>query len=80
MARAKTLFLAASALALLALSARAAEEPRERIPAECRELADRVGLPLTLTHAEAVRAIAYVRLMNGQDPAVMRCRAAILRR
>ena len=72
--------LAASALVLLALPSRAAEERRERIPAGCRELADRVGLPLTLTHAEVTRAIAYVRLMNGQDPAVMRCRAAILRR
>ena len=71
--------MAAIALALLALPSRAADEQRERIPAECRELADRVGLPLTLTHAEATRAIAYVRLMSGQDPAVLRCRAAILR-
>ena len=78
-ARARTCALAAIALALLALPVRAAQEERERIPAECRELADRVGLPLTLTHAEAARAIAYVRLMNGQDPAVLRCRAAILR-
>lgn len=79
-ARAKTLALAAITLALLTLPVRAAEERRERIPAECRELADRVGLPLTLTHAEATRAIAYVRLMTGQDPAMLRCRAAILRR
>ena len=78
-ARAKTFALAAIALALLALPSRAAEEQRERIPAGCRELADRVGLPLTLTQAEVTRAIAYVRLMNSQDPAVLRCRAAILR-
>jgi len=77
--RAKTFALAATALALLVLPVRAAQEQRERIPAECRELADRVGLPLTLTHAEAARAIAYVRLMNRQDPAVLRCRAAIVR-
>ena len=77
--RAKTFALAAIALALLVQPVRAAQGQRERIPAECRELADRVGLPLTLTHAEAARAIAYVRLMNGQDPAVLRCRAAILR-
>ena len=79
-ARAKTLVLAAIALALLALPSYAAGEQRERIPAECRELADRVGLPLTLTHAEATRAIAYVRLMNSRDPAVLRCLAAIRRR
>ncbi len=77
--RAKRYALAAIALVLLTLPVRAAQEERERIPAECRELADRIGLPLTLTHAEAARAIAYVRLMNGQDPAVLRCRAAILR-
>lgn len=79
-ARAKPLALAAIALTSLALPSRAAEEQRERIPAECRELADRVGLPLTLTHAEATRAIAYVRLMNRRDPAVLRCVAAISRR
>ncbi len=78
--RTEAFALAATALALLALPVHAAEAQRERIPAECRELADRVGLPLTLTHAEATRAIAYVRLMNGRDPAVMRCRAAISRR
>jgi len=78
-ARAKTLALAAIALVLLALPSRAEEEQRERIPGGCRELADRVGLPLTLTHTEAVRAIAYLSLMSSRDPAVVRCRLAILR-
>jgi hypothetical protein len=79
--QAKTLALAAIALVLLlALPSRAEEEQRERIPGGCRELADRGGLPLTLTHAEAARAIAYLSLMSGRDPAVLRCRAAILRR
>jgi len=27
-----------------------------------------------------VRAIAYLRIMSSQDPAVQRCRAAMLRR
>jgi hypothetical protein len=67
-------------LVLLALPLRAEEEQRERIPGGCRELSDRAGLPLTLTHAEAARAIAYLSLMSGRDPAVLRCRAAILRR
>jgi hypothetical protein len=53
---------------------------RERIPDECRELANRAGLPLTLTHAEASRAIAYLSIMSSQDPAVVRCRLAVLRR
>jgi hypothetical protein len=79
--RAKTLALAAIALVLLlALPSRAEDEQRERIPGGCRELADRGGLPLTLTHTEAARAIAYLSLMSGRDPAVLRCRAAILRR
>jgi hypothetical protein len=63
-------------LLLLALPARADEE-RVRIPSGCRELADRAGLPLTLSHAEATRAIAYIRVMNGEDPAVVRCRLAL---
>jgi hypothetical protein len=78
-ARAKTCALAAIALVLVALPSRA-EERRERIPDGCRELADRAGLPLTLTHSEAVRAIAYLRIMSSQDPAVLRCRVAMLRR
>ena len=78
-ARAKTRALAAIAFVLLALPSRA-EERRERIPDGCRELADRAGLPLTLTHSEAVRAIAYLRIMSSQDPAVLRCRAAMLHR
>jgi hypothetical protein len=75
-----TLALAAIALVLLlALPSRSEGEQRERIPGGCRELADRVGLPLTLTHAEATRAIAYLSLMSSRDPAVLRCRAAMLR-
>ncbi|MGA3302075.1 MAG: hypothetical protein ABSC72_02160 [Methylovirgula sp.] len=64
------------ALLLLALPSRADEE-RVRIPAACRELADRAGLPLTLTHEEAARAIAYIRVMISEDPAVARCRLAL---
>jgi hypothetical protein len=68
--------LAVIALVLLALPSHA-EEDRVRIPAACRELADRAGLPLTLTYAEATRAIAYIRIMISQDPAVARCRLAL---
>jgi len=67
------------ALVLLAVPSRG-EEQRERIPDACRELADRAGLPLALTRAEAARAIAYLRLMNSRDPAVRRCQQAMLRR
>ena len=76
----RTFAFAAIALVLLALPLRAQEEQRERIPGGCRVLADRGGLPLTLTHAEATRAIAYLGLMSGRDPAVLRCRAAMLHR
>jgi hypothetical protein len=68
--------LVAIALVLLAPPSRA-EEERVRIPDGCRELADRAGLPLTLTHADATRAIAYIRVMLGQDAAVARCRPAL---
>jgi hypothetical protein len=68
--------LAVIALVLLALPSRA-DEQRVPIPGACRELADRAGLPLTLTHAEAARAIAYIRVMISQDPAVARCRLAL---
>ncbi|MGZ6317566.1 MAG: hypothetical protein ACXWNQ_09920 [Anaerolineales bacterium] len=71
--------LAVIALVLLAVPSRA-EERRERIPAGCRELADRAGLPLALTHAETARAVAYLALMSGRDPAVQRCRQAMLGR
>ena len=64
------------ALVLLALPSRA-EEERVRIPSACRELANRAGLPQTLTHAEATRAIAYIRVLISQDPAVARCRLAL---
>ncbi len=74
------LAFAAAALALLVMPAHAAGEKRERIPAGCRELADRVGLPMTLTQAQAIRAIAYVRQMDADDPAVRRCLVAIRRR
>jgi hypothetical protein len=62
---------------LLVLRSSYAEEQRTRIPDGCRELADRAGLPLTLTRAEAARAIAYIRVMISQDPAVARCRLAL---
>ena len=71
--------LAAIALVLFSLPSGAVEQ-RERIPDGCRELANRAGLPLTLTHSEAVRAIAYLRLMSSRDPAVTRCRQAMSRR
>ena len=64
------------ALVLLAVPSRA-EEQRVRIPDGCRELANRAGLPLMLTQAEAARAIAYLRVMISQDPAVARCRLAL---
>ena len=68
--------LAVIGLLLLALPSRA-EEARVPVPAACRALAERAGLPLTLTHAEAARAIAYIRVMVSQDPAVARCRLAL---
>ena len=40
-----------------------------RIPGACRELANRPGLPLTLTPSEAMRAVAYLRLISSADPA-----------
>ena len=54
-------------------------EERVRIPNACREVADRAGLPLTLTLGQAKRAIAYLWVMNSQDPAVARCRLALPR-
>ena len=68
--------LAVIALLLIALPARA-EEARISIPAACRELANRAGLPLTLSPSEAARAIAYIRVMISEDPAVARCRLAL---
>jgi hypothetical protein len=67
--------LAAIALMLLALPARA--DDRVPVPAACRALAERAGIPLTLTHAEAARAVAYIRVMVSDDPAVARCRLAL---
>ena len=67
--------LAVIALMLLALPARA--EDRVPVPAACRALAEQAGIPLTLTHAEAARAVAYIRVMISQDPAVARCRVAL---
>lgn len=68
--------LAVTALLLLALPSRA-EEARVSVPEGCRELAERAGLPLTLTHSEAARAVAYLRIMISHDPAVARCRFAL---
>lgn len=70
---------AAIALVLLTLPS-GAEEKRERIPDACRELANRAGLPMTLTHAEASRAIAYLSIMSSRDSAVVRCRMAMVAR
>jgi predicted secreted protein len=67
--------LAAIALMLVALPARA--EDRVPVPAACKQLAEQAGIPLTLTHAEAARAVAYIRIMVSQDPAVARCRLAL---
>ena len=69
--------LAGIALMLLTLPSHG--EERVRIPNACREVADRAGLPLTLTPGQAKRAIAYLRIMNSQDPAVARCRLALPR-
>ena len=69
--------LAGTALMLLTLPSHG--EERVRIPAACREVADRAGLPLTLTTSQAKRAIAYLRIMNSQDPAVARCLLALPR-
>ena len=68
--------LAVIALVLIAVPSRA-EEVRVPIPAACRELANRAGLPLTLSPSEAARAIAYIRVMISEDPAVARCRLAL---
>lgn len=64
-----------TALTLLALPARA--EDRVPIPEGCRALAQRAGIPLTLTPAEAARAIAYIRVLVSDDPQVVRCRLAL---
>lgn len=69
--------LVGTALMLLTLPSHG--EERVRIPAACREVADRAGLPLTLTPSQAKRAIAYLRIMNSQDPAVARCLLALPR-
>ena len=68
--------LAVIALVLIASPSHAEERACASRNA-CRELALRAGLPLTLTHAEAARAVAYIRVMISQDPAVARCRLAL---
>jgi hypothetical protein len=68
--------LAVIVLVLFALPS-LAENERMPIPHACRHLADRAGLPLTLTRSEAARAVAYLRLMRSRDPAVQRCRRAV---
>ena len=75
--RAVPRILAGTALMLLTLPSYG--EERVRIPAACREVADRAGLPLTLTPSQARRAVAYLRIMNSQDPAVARCLLALPR-
>jgi hypothetical protein len=64
-------------IALILLAPASYGEERVRIPGACRELADRFGVPLTLTVAEAKRAIAYINILSSQDPAVVRCRLAL---
>jgi hypothetical protein len=54
------------------------EVQRVRIPGACRELANRAGLPPTLTPAEAARAVAYLRLIISQDPEVKRCQHGVI--
>ncbi len=67
--------IAAIALTLLTLPSHGGE--RVPIPSACREVADRGGLPQTLTPGQAKRAIAYLAIMSSQDPAVTRCRRAL---
>ena len=67
--------IAMTALILFTLPAFGVE--RVRIPAACRELAERTGVPMWLTLAQAKRAIAYVNVMNGQDAVVARCQRAL---
>ena len=69
--------IAVIALTLLTLPSHSGE--RVPIPNACREVADRGGLPQTLTPSQAKRAIAYLAIMSSQDPAVTRCRRALPR-
>ena len=69
--------IAAGALMLLTLPSYGGE--RVLIPNACREIADRGGLPPTLTPGQAKRAIAYLAIMSSRDPAVTRCRRALPR-
>ena len=64
-------------IALILLAPASYGEERVRIPGACRELADRYGIPLTLTVAQAKRAISYINIISSQDPAVVRCRLAL---
>lgn len=66
-----------AAIALILLAPASYGEERVRIPGPCRELADRYGMPLTLTVAQAKRAISYINIVSSQDPAVVRCRLAL---
>ena len=68
--------LAIMALIVLVLPCYGGER-KIRIPRACRELAERSGVPLWLTLAQAKRAIAYVNVMNSRDPAVVLCRLAL---
>ncbi len=67
----------AAVIALLLLASSLRAEDRVTVPAACRALAMRAGIPLTLTHDEAERAVAYIRTVVSQDPAVARCRLAL---
>jgi hypothetical protein len=59
-----TRVLAVIGLMLFALTPRAEEDERVRIPDACRELANRVGIPVMLTRSEAPCAVSYLRLMS----------------
>jgi hypothetical protein len=68
---------AVAVVALLPLASVSRAEDRVPVPAACRELAERAGIPMTLTHDEAERAVAYIRVIVSQDPVVVRCRLAL---
>ena len=66
-----------AAIVLLLVASPLRAEDRVPVPAACRALAVRAGIPLTLTHAEAARSVAYIRAVASQDPMVARCRRAL---
>lgn len=55
-------------------------EPREPIPAACMELAQRFGLPSTLSPSEAARAIRKLNSLPADFPGAQSCKSAIAKR